>query len=116
MRTKRTKRAFCAVVLAAVLPAPVAAVGATSWYGSNFTKDLDSRREVMACDREGGDGNIVRGDYTPNGTSSIHVIVDDNGANNSCAHSGSYSKRIYRHRVVEVRTLAPDGFGAWVYP
>ncbi len=111
----RKRRVLCAVVLAAVLPVPVAAVGATSWVGSNFTQDLDSRREVMACDRE-SDGNGVRGDYVPNGTGSTYTVYDGNGSGNSCAHSGSFSKRIYKHRAVEVRTAAPDGVGAWVYP
>lgn len=109
------KRAALAVVIALALPAPLQAVAATSWYSKNFTRDLDSRREVMACDGE-SDGYGVRGEYVPNGTASTHTIYDGNGASNSCAHSGSYSQRIYKHRVVEVRPVSMDGVGAWVYP
>ncbi|MET4076863.1 hypothetical protein ABIB53_000011 [Janibacter sp. UYMM211] len=92
-----------------------AAVAVSSYQGSDFTRDLDSRREVMACDME-SDGNGVRGEYVPNGTSSTHTIYDGNGASNTCAHSGSYSARIYKHRVTEVLELEPDAHGAWVYP
>lgn len=109
------RRLLCTVALAVVLPIPLGATAATSTYGNNFTQDQNLKREVMACDGE-ADSHGVRGDYVPNGTGSTYTIYDGNGSGNSCAHTGVFSQKIYKHRVVEVRTAQPDGVGAWAYP
>lgn len=92
------------------------AIGLVSSEGKDFSQDMSTSSSVRACDGE-GDGHGVHADFYTKGSGVLQQIRDGNGANNTCAYTGSYGKyNIYRHRVVEEVNASPDYFGDWKYP
>ncbi|RBY96936.1 hypothetical protein DQ237_04830 [Blastococcus sp. TF02-8] len=105
---------FAAMLLSAA-PA-TAGIGLISYEGSDFSQDVNTSSAVRACDGE-SDSHGVHADFTTKGSGVVQQIRDGNGANNSCAYTGSYGDyKIYSHRAVEEINGAPDNFGDWKYP
>jgi hypothetical protein len=113
-----TRYRSLALVLAAVTllaAAPSAALGLTSYYGSNYSYDYNYRTAMAACDMEtDGDGAYAK--FVVNGSGSTLRLDDPNGSEAGCGYSSGWTNGIYSHQTCEDLAWQPDPCGNKVYP
>lgn len=108
--------ALAGIAVIGLAPLASAALGLTSYEGSDYSQDLNTASQVKACDRE-ADARDVFAQFKVRGVGDPQRVYDSNGANNACVYSGSYGDNaIYAHRIVEDVTFGPDLQGRWKYP
>ena len=101
-----------ALSLAVLAVGASAAQGVTSYQGSAYSQDYNSRRYIRNCDRE-ADSISTKAIYDFNATgTSDGNISDQDGANNNCA-SKNTGATINRHRTCENENWWPDVCGNW---
>lgn len=89
-----------------------AAQGVTSYQGSDYSQDYNSKRYIRNCDRE-ADSISTKGIYDFNSTGDSNGnISDQDGANSNCA-SKNTGGTINRHRTCENENWWPDVCGNW---
>lgn len=101
--------AFSAVVLAGSYGA---AGAVTSYQGSDYSQDYNSKKYLRNCDQE-ADSTSTKGiyDFNSSGDSNGNVS-DQDGANGVCASKNTGST-INRHRTCENPNWWPDTCGNW---
>lgn len=110
------RRTLVVAVIAVSTGAPLGAQAVSvkySYSGSDYSYNSTNGKTVAACDRE-TDGNPVRADWTPIGSSSVSSVTNTNG--NGTCNNGTSGAVIYKHRIVEVINNSNDDEGPWVYP
>ena len=89
-----------------------AATAATSYHGSDYGQDYNSRQYVRSCDRE-ADSNIIHTDYSFTSNRVVAgAITDGNGSNGDCA-STNLSRTVTHHKTCE-RNHIVWNCGNWV--
>jgi hypothetical protein len=113
---KARRMLLAAYMIGAVLTAPAVAIGATSYEGSDYSRDyiFAGWYYMDTCDME-SDSRHVYAEYQID-SGEWSEVTDGNGANNGCASRGPYSPRIKQHRTCEAIDFWPDACGSYVFP
>lgn len=89
-----------------------AASAATSYQGSDYSQDYNTRRYLRNCDRE-SDSTSTKGIYDFNSTGGANGSISDQDGNNGVCASRNAGSTINRHRTCETPNWWPDTCGNW---
>ncbi|MFE2044214.1 hypothetical protein ACFXAZ_25470 [Streptomyces sp. NPDC059477] len=84
----------------------------TSYNGSDYSFDSESRERMTACDKE-SDSTPVKGEYYNVGNNTKRDVKDSDGNNGTCASEGNGVGKVLKHKTCEYRSAWPDACGNW---
>lgn len=101
--------ALCAAVLTASWGV---ASAATSYQGSDYSQDYNSKHNMRNCDQE-SDSTATKGIYDFNGSGDSNGNISDQDGNNGVCASKATGGTVNRHRTCEIPNWWPDQCGNW---
>ncbi|MDP1820106.1 MAG: hypothetical protein Q8K58_09490 [Acidimicrobiales bacterium] len=105
--------AGAAVLSAAVLGSSyTVASAATSYQGSDYSYDYNSRHNLRNCDAE-SDSTATKGIYDFTASGDHNGSISDQDGNNGVCASKATGGTIARHRTCEIPNWWPDECGNW---
>jgi len=111
MRTSVVRSAVLGGIFSAlVLAAPATAAALTSYQGSDYSQDFNSRHNMRTCDQE-SDQTPVKAVYQKT-DGRWDDVKDSDGNNGRCAEEGT-GGTVLKHKTCEYRWGWPDACGNW---
>lgn len=109
IRQAATAAVLCTGVLSGSY---VAASATTSYQGSDYSQDYNSKQNIRNCDQE-SDSTATKGIYDFNSSGDSNGNISDQDGNNGVCASKATGGTIARHRTCEIPNWWPDECGNW---